>query len=257
MNIFQEEYKIAINNIIKDIYQNTPYWGRGSRGSEGVIKPITEDDDPNWSNFNFINTHYTVREEVVEPFIRQKGFNKDIELSSSYKDSEVNREYFRLLWLNRYELFGPESRYAPEIIEHINITRGKGDKRETLTGKILNGLPFLDVDIRGSAGSFEDFMGTDAIINYKGRDYTAQIKPFTSYQVNNDKYYIQTRASRKYDQDLMIFTKKSDNEYHILIFWNRGYEIDQNENLYFSKDDFFLAVNYNIDNKKLRYKLNS
>jgi len=255
MTIFQREYKTAINNILKDIYNGTEYWGKGDRGNQGVIKPITELDDPVWSNYNFINTHYSVRDEIVEPFVRQNGFNKDIEPNKSYKDSDSNREYFRILWLKRYELFGPESKLAPEIVGLINKTRGRGQEREDLVGEILNKLPFLDVEMRGAAGSSEDFAGTDAIVNYKGRDFTAQIKPFTSYQSNDKGFFINTKLIRRYTQDLLIFGKKSGGEYHIMVFWNKKNKITDS-GVVFPKNDFFLAVNYKTKEKKLNYKLN-
>jgi hypothetical protein len=256
MTIFQREYKTAINNILKDIYNGTEYWGKGEKGNTGMIKPITELDDPNWSNYNFINTHYSVRDEVVEPFVRQNGYHGDIEANKSYKDSPSNREYFRILWLKRHELFGPESKHAPEIIGWVNKTRGRGQEREDLVGGILNRLPFLDVEMRGAAGSSEDFAGTDAIINYKGKDFTAQIKPFNSYQVNDKGFFVNTKLIRKYTQDFLVFGKKGNNEYHIMIFWNKNNKITDGGVL-FPKNDFFLAVNYKIKEKKMSYKINN
>ena len=109
--------------------------------------------------------------------------------------------------------------------------------------------------MRGAAGSPEDFAGTDAIINYKGSDYTAQIKPFSSYQKSEDKFFVNTKLIRKYKQDFMVFGKKSGNEYHILIFKNNKSKIVDN-GVYFSASDFFLAVNYKMKDKKISYKLN-
>lgn len=254
MSNFQNDFKVAVNNILKDLYSGTDYWGGGDKGNVGIIKPITDNDDPNWSNYNFINTHWTVRDNIVEPFIRQKGFKDNIEKNKSYKDSDSNREYFRLLWLNRDELFSPDSNYADEIVDAINVTRGKGDERESLIGKILNRLPFLDVEIRGAAGSSEDFSGTDAIINFKGKDYTAQIKGFNSYQKGKDTFLINLKLERKYKQDFYVFSKKSGNEYHIMVFWNRRNKITD-RGILFPSDDLFLAVNYKMKEKKITYKL--
>ena len=255
MTIFQDEYKKAINNIIKDVYGNTEYWGVGEQGNEGIIKPITDDDDTTWSNYNFINTHWSVRDDVVEPFVRQNGFSEDLELNKSYKDSEPNRKYFSILWNKRHELFGPDSPLAKDIIGHTNRSRGHGQNREESVGKILNQLPFLDVELRGAAGSSEDFAGTDAIINFKGKDYTAQIKPFTSYQRFDDRFDINTKLIRKYKQDFMVFSKKSGNEYHIMVFWNSGNKIGDGV-VSFPIKDMFLMVNYNKKTKKLKYKSN-
>jgi hypothetical protein len=255
MTIFQDEYKKAINNILKDIYGNTEYWGRGKQGNQGIVKPINDDDDTEWSNYNFINTHWSVRDDVVEPFVRQNGFDGELELNKSYKDSPDNRKYFTILWTKRHELFGPDSPLVKDIIGHINRSRGHGDDREKAVGKILNQLPFLDVEIRGAAGSLEDFAGTDAVINYKGSDYTAQIKPFTAYQKNGDVFNIHTKLIRKYNQDLMVFGKKSGNEYHIMLFWNRVNKIGDGV-VSFPVNDMFMMVNYDKKTKKLKYKVN-
>lgn len=253
---FTNEYKIAVNNILKDIYGGTEYWGTGKMGTEGIIKPITDKDDPEWSNYNFINTHYTVRDEVVEPFIRQKGFDSDIEPNKSYKDSPSNRNYFSIMWKNRQDLFGLSSPLTDEIVGHINKTRKRGQNREDLVGKALNSLPFLDVDIRGAAGSLEDFYGTDAIVNYRGRKYTAQIKPFSSYQDNGESITINTTLTRVYKQDLLVFSKESGEEYHILVIWNRGVDI-MGDHLTFPKESLFLGVNYNTEKNKINYKINN
>jgi hypothetical protein len=255
MNIFQGEYKTAINNILKDIYEDTEYWGEGEKGNLGIIKPITKDDDPNWSNYNFINTHYIVRDDIVEPFVRQKGFKEDIELNRSYKDSDINREYFRILWLNRHELFGPESSLTSEIVKTVNKTRKPGQKRENTVFTVLNKLPFLDIEMRGAAGSSEDFSGTDAIITYRGSDYTTQIKNFYSYQKLEKGFFVNLKMIRKYKQDLYLFSRQSGDEYHILIFKNRTNRITEN-GIFFPSSDFFLAVNYKMKDNKISYKLN-
>ena len=74
---FENDYKVAINNILKDLYKDTEYWGVGPAGNQGIIKPITDSDDPKWSNYNFINTHWTVRDKVVNPFLGDLPIEKD------------------------------------------------------------------------------------------------------------------------------------------------------------------------------------
>jgi hypothetical protein len=159
-----------------------------------------------------------------------------------------------LLWLNREELFSPDSKYADDIIKDINRTRGSGSDREESISTILNKLPFLSLELRGAAGSVEDFSGTDAIITHNGIDHTAQIKPFKSYEDLGEEYLVNTKVIRKYKQDFLVFGKKQGDEYRILVFWNKDNEM-KNGNILFPKKDLFLAVCFNRKENKLKYKL--
>ena len=67
---FENDYKVAINNILREIYGNTQYWGVGAAGNGGIIRPLNDTDDPKWSNYNFINTHYIVRDKIVIPYLK-------------------------------------------------------------------------------------------------------------------------------------------------------------------------------------------
>ena len=116
---FKDDYKTVINKILKDIYKNTEYWGVGKAGNEGIIKPITDEDDPNWSNYNFINTNYLVRDNIVIPYLRKISYFT-INQTQSYLDDEGNRDFFKLLWSERQNIFGLNSSLKNSIIELIN-----------------------------------------------------------------------------------------------------------------------------------------
>jgi hypothetical protein len=94
---FENDYKVAINNILKNIYENTEYWGVGFAKNEGIVKPLTDEDDPNWSNYNFINTHYIVRDKVVIPYLKNIG-DFTIDFDKTYTEDTGHRDLFRLLW---------------------------------------------------------------------------------------------------------------------------------------------------------------
>ena len=105
---FKDDYKTVINKILKDIYKNTEYWGVGKAGNEGIVKPITDNDDPDWSNYNFINTNYSVRDNIVIPYLKKISYFT-INQTQSYLDDEGNRDFFKLLWSERQNIFGLNS----------------------------------------------------------------------------------------------------------------------------------------------------
>jgi hypothetical protein len=254
MLIFDKEYSDLINDIISDIYSNTEYWGKNENGRFGVIKPITKNDHPTWSNYNFINTHYTVRNKVVDPYVKTTGFRGVINKKESYKTNNINKQYFDLLWDNRLVIFGPESKFSDMIIDLINKTRSRGDEREVNVETILNKLDFMKVKLKSGYGSAEDFSGVDAAVNFSGVDYTAQIKPFLSYTKADGGFLIRTKLNRSYKQDIMIFSKKHNDEYHIVCFWNSQGNL-LGEEVFFSRENLFLAVNYNNKTDNIKYKL--
>jgi hypothetical protein len=251
---FHEEYSKAVNKILKDIYEGTDYWGRGPH-KIGIIRPITEKDDPTWSNYNFINSHWTTRDTIVIPFIRQKGFDGEIDMGASWRDNPTNREVLIMLWNHRYEVFGPNSPIKDQIIDAINKTRGYGEGRENSVSEVLNSLHFLDVNLRSGDGSLSDLAGLDAVVNFRGRDYSAQIKPFRFYAKENGNYIIQSEINRIYPQDLMIFGREYKGKYYIMCFWNKNADIGKGT-ITFPEESLFLRVTYNLKTKRYTFDLN-
>jgi hypothetical protein len=254
MLIFDKEYSDLINTILIDIYSGTEYWGVNKNKKEGIIRPITKNDHPTWSNYNFINTHWTTRNKVVDVFLKRLGFRGVVNKKESKDVNTINNTYFNMLWDNRYEIFGPESLFKDEIIEKINATRSYGDKREVNVEEILNKLDFIKIELKSGHGSSDDLSGLDALLTYQNKNYTTQIKPFLSYVKVEGGFLIRTTLKRKYTQDILIFSKQQGDEYHIVSFWNQGNPIDDRE-VFFKKEDLFLAVNYNFKTNKISYKL--
>ena len=148
---FEKDYKVAINNIIKDIYENTEYWGVGFAGNEGIVKPLTDEDDPNWSNYNFINTHYIVRDKVVIPYLKNIG-DFTIDFNKTYTEDEGNRNFFRLLWRERQNIFGPNSTLKNNIVNTVNKTRRSGVKRENFVKIVFFSILLISFLIGISSG---------------------------------------------------------------------------------------------------------
>lgn len=248
---FENDYKNAINNILRDVYGNTPYWGVGSAGNEGIVRPLNDDDDINWSNYNFINTHYTVRDKIVIPYLKNIG-NFTIDPNSTYTENEGNRNFFRLLWQERQNIFGPNSTLKNSIVNAINKTRTSGAKRENYVKVALESLPNTKVDMVAQAGGSLDFAGIDITINsgYSGfpkKSSTAQVKPFQKISKGKKYWYVSTDALRRdYNTDLMIFGKQSGQEYHLAVFQNEPKRfIFEQDRVIIPIDLCKILINYN------------
>ena len=252
---FENDYKVAINNILKDLYKDTEYWGVGPAGNQGIIKPITDSDDLKWSNYNFINTHWTVRDKVVNPFLGDLPIEKD----KKYTQSEANSNYSRSLWKNRKEIFGLDSPLKNRIVDEINKTRKRGNERESYVALSLKSIPSVDIETVAQAGGTEDFQGIDLRIistNNELPSGTAQVKPFRGINKNKDYWFVDTDLRRKYSTDYMIFGKLDGMEYHVAVFLNRpdNFKFLENNKLAIPKDDCKLLINYNVISKKSTFK---
>ena len=249
---FDNDYKVVINNILKDIYGNTAYWGVGSAGNEGIVRPLTDEDNPNWSNYNFINTNYIVRNKVIMPYLKSiSDFN--IDFDKTYTEDEGNRNFFRLLWQEKENIFGPNSSLKNNIIKAINKTRGSGDKRENFVKVALESLPDTKVEMISEAGGSLDFAGVDMTINsnhngFPKQSSTAQVKPFQNISKGKKYWYVLTDAlKRDYNTDLIIFGKQSGQEYHVAIFENKPKRfIFESDRVIIPIDLCRILINYNV-----------
>lgn len=223
-SLFEKDYETAINNILRMMYENTEYWGTNSKGNQGIVKPITDNDDLEWSNYNFINSHYTVRDKIVIPYLRTVG-NFQINQNARYTEDENNRTFFRLLLAEKDNLFGLNSRFKDQIVESINKTRKWGTEREDFVKRTLESIPNTSVRMMSGAGSTMDYAGYDIFINTENKIFpknrlTAQVKNLDVLTKGGKNWYIRTDMKREYKTDLLIFGKKDGQEYHLAIFQN-------------------------------------
>lgn len=248
---FEKEYKTAINNILRDLYRGTEYWGVGPAGNEGIIRPITDSDDPNWSYYNFINTNWSVRNKVVDPFLG----DPPIEMDKKYTESVTNSNYFRNLWKNRREIFGPNSNLRDRIVNEITRTRKLGAERESYVTLALKSISNIEIETISQAGGTEDFKGIDLKIisnNSILPSGTAQVKPFKGISKNKNFWFVNTDLRRKYSTDYIIFGKLSGMEYHVAVFVNdpEVFTFLPGNKLAIPKENCKLLINYNIISKK-------
>jgi hypothetical protein len=259
---FDNDYKNIINNIIRDLYADTEYWGVGEGGNQGIVRPITENDDQLWSNYNYVNTNWIVKNKIVFPYIDRvrPGLVENLVLNARYDENEINGEFFKVLWEERENIFGLNSTLKNNIINIINKTRNKGDRDENFTKLALESIPGFTVSKIAQAGGSADFMGIDLTINSTNgllpkNSSTAQVKPFNNFYPNKKNWYIYTKLIRTYNTDLMIFTKQSGVEVHVAVFLNDPKRIIiEPERVIIPSDLVKLLINYNYRTKKSNYK---
>lgn len=259
---FDDDYSVAIGNILKNLYGNTDYWGVSKDGNPGIVKPITKDDDPNWSNYNFINTHWTVRNKIIFPYIERinPSLVKDLDFKAEYTENPINREFFRTLWLERENIFGLNSPLKDGIIDAINVTRGSGERRENFTKLALESVPGFEVNKIAQAGGSSDFAGVDLHIKSTNnilpkKSSTAQVKPFSNLYPNKKNWYVYTKLIRPYTTDLMIFTKQEGVNIHVAVFLNDSKRfVVESDRVIIPSDMVKLLINYNYRTKKSTYK---
>src|SRR3990167_704513 len=70
-SLFYNDMISIMKKILKDLYENTEYWGKSEYGVEGINKPITNQDNEEWSNYNFINTNTSTIWKVIDPHMKE------------------------------------------------------------------------------------------------------------------------------------------------------------------------------------------
>jgi hypothetical protein len=228
--MFIEDYKDLINKIVKEEFK--PFYSEEKRG---VIKPLTENDNPNWSNINFINTHYSVFKKVVLPYLEKiSGKKYKYEEDKTRLKSKNNNDLLNMIWYYRKDMFSPTSPLIPEIIDYINFSRKKGKDSEEKVELKLSEI-YERVKLTSGDGSLIDFSGQDIIINGK----TGQVKKVKSIKEGEKVYFVNlSQFAKPYKQDLFIFL---DNEEKIWVFENKEVKIKNNSYL-IGKDNLLKTI---------------
>jgi hypothetical protein len=218
--MFIDDYKDTINKIVKEQFKD--FYSTEKRG---IVKPLSPNDNPTWSNINFINTHYTTFQKLVLPFLQELSGKKfGYEEGKSRNDSKKNNDLLNMIWYYRKDMFNPNSALIPQIIDFINFSRQRGKDTEEKVESRLNEI-YERIKLTSGDGSVIDFMGQDIIVDGK----TGQIKKVKSIKQGETVYFVNlSQFAKEYKQDLFIF---HDNEDKIWIFKNEGVKIRNNSYL--------------------------
>lgn len=272
---FDKDMIPIMNKILKELYKGTKYWGKSEYGVEGIVKPITLEDDPNWSNYNFINTNYSTINNIIIPYMKElfKTGKYKIENCMNFPhivydksvedfepdDYNPNKYFFTLMKLMKEKLFGLNSSIKNDIISTINKTRGKGLRLEDyLIKSLINSGITDDAEKSSGPGNPSDFEGTDIILTLNNKKQEGQVKSLISINEKNNNYIIKSLmiGDKIYSQDLLIFSKEieKDKIYEFYVFNNPKDEINKIDKNLYSIDKKYLLYGLKYDNGKIKIK---
>jgi hypothetical protein len=108
------------------------------------------------------------------------------------------------------KIFVEDSPFFQKIMSNLGNSKTKGDKVENQTKtRLEKEFGKENVDIKSGFGAESDNQGLDGQIIKNEKINTFQIKPLTSYKIEDDLVYVETTGKiLPYEQDWMIFTNK-------------------------------------------------
>jgi hypothetical protein len=179
------------------------------------------------SMLNNLNTNFNAFCLIVKAVNNQieslGQTDKMFDFSKSEKRTlEEVKRFLRALDYFRNEIFTKENKDFINIIKVLMALWKRGQKSESSATKKMEIYFGKDANITqvGGHGQKKDaFKGIDLIVNLNGKDYTAQVKPYSTMSIIKDKIELSDTGNvKKYDTDWLIFVNQKTNK--ILIFKN-------------------------------------
>jgi hypothetical protein len=135
--------------------------------------------------------------------------------------NEVKR-FLRALDYFRNDIFTKTNKDFINIIKVLMVLWKRGQKSESSATKKMElyfGKDAKIIQVGGHGQKKDAFKGIDLIVNLDGKEYTAQVKPYSNMSLMKDKVeLLDTGNVKKYDTDWLIFVNQKTNK--ILIFKN-------------------------------------
>jgi superoxide dismutase, Fe-Mn family len=229
-------YKEAIMQILKDVYPNK-YYEKGEY-APNQLSGIYNLESKGRSIINYLNTNYSafcVLKKDLNKYLAKVG-EPVIDFQNKNFEQQVQEMMRMLSYINslKFRIFSTDSQTLQTIINVMGKTHEKGGKTEDIvTQKLKNNFGDENVKRIGELGSKEDMMGVDMKIIIDGKEYTAQVKPFSQIENVDDSLKISGTANvKKYNTDWMIFLRAGKD---LIIFDNKNTEIKDGV-YYFPKD---------------------
>ena len=218
----KELFKIAINNILKDVFPDN-YYGWGKYG-EGEMAGIYDLEQSGRSVINKLNTNYNcfciLLRDVNKVLLSKKLNPISFQKSDVWEQINQVKRFVKIIEEYKGRIFDPKSSTFQSLMMVLGQTHAWGQKTEDTTIEILK-KEFGDENVNavGKLGSSEDMIGgVDCEIIFNDELMTAQIKPFTSIVHEHPLIIVYGSGNvKKYKTDWLIFTK---NNKEVLIFTN-------------------------------------
>lgn len=226
-------YIKEMTSIIKEIFSD--YW----------VESNNDGEMPGFFNFggvegrsvlNFFNTHYGIFCKLVNDInyvmsieFKDKPYTP---LSFHNKKNDTERleemkRYFSFLRHYSNRIFSIGSKTFSDLIALATRTTEMGKDTEDRTIKIINET-FQRKICKNTAGSgmkIDAYDKIDALITLDGDERTAQIKPYSMYQLNENNFtFLGTGDAESYKTNLLIFNRENV----VFIFENKNVEVINN-----------------------------
>jgi Fe-Mn family superoxide dismutase len=220
-------YKMAIMQILKETFSDRYY--AKDEYAKGQMSGIYNLEGEGRSVINYLNTNYSafcVLRRDLNLFLSKVG-EPLIEFNNKSPEDQVQEMVRMMKVLNqvKFRVFSPTSETLKTIMSVMGVTSNKGNKTEDVVVEKLK-KQFGDENVTriGELGNKEDMMtGVDVKIMIDGKEYTAQVKPFSHITRVGDDYKIDGTANvKKYKTDWMIFLKRLED---MVIFDNKNSKI--------------------------------
>jgi len=222
----KEIFMRSIGNVLKNVFPNNFY--RYNEYEKGQMSGIYDLEKKGRSVINKLNTNYYGFCILVNDLNKLLKLQNQpvLDFVGKTPQEQIDEVERMTSLIERYgsRIFNQESDTFKNIMEILDVKDKQGNKTEDLTVKILK-KKFGDDNVTriGELGSKLDMVkGIDCIIKDKGREYTAQIKPYSNIlESENEITILNSGQVKKYTTDWIIFSKGTT----ILVFENSGTKI--------------------------------
>ena len=207
-------YKRKINDILRETFPT--YWYEKGQLFNNSPFGIYNYEKDGRSILNKINTNYTIFCTLVSDinlYLKYKNISQINFTNKNNADQikELNK-FLHYLDLLKYRIFNTSSDTFKNIYELIKKLDKNGDRREEKSVKELKKFFNTNkVTKVGGLGNKEDMIGgIDAKVEINGQTKTVQIKPFKSFEIEDNKVKVfGTGNVKKYKVDYLVFHNDS------------------------------------------------
>ena len=220
-------YKTGIQSALKEVFSDRYY--EKNEYAEDEMSGVYDLESEGRSVINYLNTNYSgfcILVNDINKLLRSQNQTLlNFIGQNPKKQIDEVRRMVEIIDQFKYRIFSVKSKTFQNLITTLSKTNMFGEKTENKSILLLkNRFGNNNVVKIGKLGSSQDMLGgVDAEITIENKTYTAQIKPFTSYDHSNGKYIFYGTANVKpYKTDWLIFTNKND---EMLIFDNKNTKI--------------------------------
>jgi hypothetical protein len=159
----------------------------------------------------------------INKLLRQTGQKPIILRDKSLPEQEIGiRKLGQIIIREANSIFEEGTPFYEAIMSNLGQSIEKGSKVENLSEERLKKEFGEDsVTIYSQFGGQSDSEGLDGSVVINGETYTMQIKPFSTYFLEDEKIVVLTTSTIKtYPQQLMVFT----NQFRTIVFSNANIE---------------------------------